>query len=230
MTAARTGRQRLLIGAGCFADAKSALKLAEILADRLVADLGGVLVEEWRSIPPGTKLVRFSGEVTEAPSPEQAAHYAELDAKQFRLTLSTLAETRSLTWSFDRQSGDLVAHLVHVAHDWDIVLLGLSPLHRSPGRVVCISPGGGAAQSAAQTLAADLAQALKTEMMPLSPKAGEPGDSTLSLLARLNRMNAVAVVADIAAGPFRSPAELRALLGAARCPVLLVGARAPDAG
>lgn len=44
------------------------------------------------------------------------------------------------------------------------------------------------------------------------------------LLARISRMNAAAVVLDLQAGPFHSHDQLRQLLAAARCPVLVLGA------
>ena len=44
------------------------------------------------------------------------------------------------------------------------------------------------------------------------------------MLALISRMNASAVVLDLSAGPFRTHDQLRQLLAAARCPLLVLGA------
>ena len=46
MTGALEARRRILIGAGCYADALGAIRLVDRIAESLASELGGVLVEE----------------------------------------------------------------------------------------------------------------------------------------------------------------------------------------
>lgn len=253
MTSPPKSPRRLLIGAGSFADAQAALRLAERLAETLSGDLGGLLVEETVVTEivdrPGQRVVTSSGTVVVAPSPRQVRTLMESDARAFRDSLSGLARARTRKWSFERRQGDLIGGLRESARGWDVLLLGHRPMHQRAGRVVLISPPGGAARDAAD-LAHDLARALRTDLVALSfgpetaetsatpatpktpaaPAADEPrGEhehfaSEPALLARLGRLNATAVVLDLAAGPLRSYDQLRRLLDAARCPVLVFGA------
>ncbi|SEQ14711.1 hypothetical protein [Thalassovita taeanensis] len=230
--------KRLLIGAGSFADALGALRLAERLAETLAGDLGGLLVEEAVVTEvvglPGQRVVTASGTLVVAPTRQQVRTLMEGDAKAFRDTLSGLAQSRTRNWSFERRHGDLIGGLCEAARGWDLLLLGYRETHRRAGRVVLIAPPTGASQ-VAPDLAEDLAKALRTDLYVLSldADAAMPEDegghreqftSDTAMLGRISRMNASAVVLDLSTGPLRTHNQLRHLLAAARCPVLVLGA------
>lgn len=238
MTTPANSPKRLLIGAGSFADALGALRLIERSAGTLAGDIGGLLVEETVVSEvvdlPGQRIVTSSGSVVVAPSRRQIRTLMESDAKAFRETLSELARAKTRKWSFERRRGDLISGLCEASRGWDLLLLGHRETHRRAGRVVLISPPDAPSQTAVD-LAADLAQALRSDLVALwlgsntsDPKATLGGHeqfvSEAAMLARISRMNAAAVVLDLSAGPFRTHDQLRVLLAAARCPVLVLGA------
>lgn len=227
MSTTEDRRKRLLIGAGSFADAESGLRLVELLAGRVNADLGGVLIEPRAVTFHGQKLISAAGSLREAPSEVEAARAAERDARAFRQKLSVVAKSRTLAWSFDRRTGDLAATLCEAAREWDMVVIGASPMHRTRGKVIWIMPGDARTRDKAREFAETLAQALPSDVVSLSvgvPEADETFDTEADLLSRLNRVNAAVVVIDMIAGPLTTPEALRRLLGAARCPVLILGA------
>ena len=118
---------------------------------------------------------------------------------------------------------------------WDVVLLGHREVHKRRGRVVLIQDAGRPsrdAETAASLVAAALGSGVHAMNLALAaaagPKAevGERLDSLGALIARLSRFNAEAVVLDLATGPIRTRAQLRQVLAAARCPVMVFGAQA----
>ncbi|MDU8913898.1 hypothetical protein [Aestuariicoccus sp. MJ-SS9] len=227
--------RRLLIGAGSFADAQAALRLADRLAETLAGDLGGLLVEETVLSGivdlPGQRVVTSGGALLVAPSRRQVRTLFESDARAFRERLSGLARARMRKWSFERCHGDLIGGVCGAAKGWDILLLGHREIHRRRGRVVLIAPPG-AGRSAAPDLAQDLAGMLHTDLVALSlgPEAGQEHFATEpEMLARIGRISAAAVVLDLSAGPLRTHDQLRQLLSAARCPLVVLGAAQGEA-
>lgn len=229
--------RRIMIGAGCFADAEAAMRLAERILANLPAELGGVLVEE-SAVPetvrfPGQRVVTAGGSLKVPPSPRQIRAVAESDARAFRDRLARMAQTRSAELYFERRDGDLIRGVFEAAKGWDILLLGYREMHKCPGQVVVVTDASGAPRAC--TLAGDLAQALKTGIVMLS-LAGDDADmdqtgatrialnSVSELLAQLSRINASAVVVDLVASPLEADGHLRQLLEAARCPVVVLGA------
>jgi hypothetical protein len=239
MTARTEPQKRLLIGASCFADAQPALRLAEQLTETLAGDLGGMLIEETIVTEafdlPGQRVVTSGGTLVVVPSCQQIRSLIESDAKAFRNSLVGLARTTARKWSFERRHGELISGLCEAATGWDILLLGHREIHHQAGKLVLITPPGAAAQSAAG-LALDLVKRLRADLVALSigPEIPELNDvqsqqrerfaSEVDLLAFINRTNASAVVLDLSAGPFHTHDQLRHVLAAARCPVLVLGA------
>jgi hypothetical protein len=227
MTGAEQRRKRLLVGAGSFADAESGLRLAELLAGRVPADLGGVLVEPRAPAFRSQKLGSAAGLLRDAPNEAEAARAAERDARAFRQKLSVVAKSRTLAWTFDRRTGDLAATLCDAAREWDIVVMGASPLHRAPGRVIWIMAGEADNRTAARDIAEALARSLGSDLVSFSVSVADADETFATeadMLSRINRVNAGVVVIDMATGPLTTPEALRRLIGAARCPVLILGA------
>ena len=234
MTAAPAARKRILIGAPSYADARTALDLAARLADSLVAELGGVLLEEALVGEllgrPGQRLVSRSGALLPAPSPERLRALVESDVKAFRDALRDMAALHRQRWSFERRRGELIAGLCEAAAGWDILLLGCAARPAPRGRVVLVAPPAGAADTARE-ISRVIARALGAELVTLALAAGgTSGAETLTwadeteLLRWLSRASAAAVVVDAEAGPFHSQAQLRQLVEVARCPVVVLGA------
>ncbi|MDW4551164.1 hypothetical protein R5H32_17515 [Defluviimonas sp. D31] len=227
MSVATVTRRRILIGAGSFADAETAIAIAERIAEAVAADLGGVMVEEPDAAGvsglPCQRVVTSSGMLVVAPSSAQMRILLASDARAFRARLSRVAEARALHWSFERRRGELVSGLWEAARSWDLLLLGHRPISRRRGSVVAILPPG-PTEIDARALAETLASALGTGIVTMTPMAGTEAEAEEALLRRVSRTNAAVVIVDLGAGPVRGPDALRRLLDAARCPVLVIGA------
>lgn len=222
--------RRILIGAASFADARAALRLARHLVAQSQTEVAGLLVEETsiEGLPrlARQRVVTSSGALRDVPTAREAARMIEGDIKAFR---AALAELPGPPGPVERRRGDLTVATWEVAHRWDILVCGQRETHRLPGRIILIAPPAGAAPDAAE-LAQDLARAAgsTTVTLGLAPNQG-PGAEEIypderALFDRIGRLNCAAVVLDRAAGPIRRPDQLRALLAAAHCPVVLVGA------
>lgn len=230
-------KTRILIGAGCFADAEAAMRLVDRILTSLPAELGGVLVDEdvmgggarW----PGQRVVTMRGALVAPPSLPQIRTLQASDARAFRNRLAALARTQSLKWSFERRGGDLIHGMFEAAQGWDILLLGHRELHKRPGHVVILTSDPTASDRAA-ALARNLAGVLTTSVLTLCLSDKDAGSdatgsvritvrSPADLLAHLGRINAAAVVIDLATSPPQMQDQLRQLLDAARCPVAVLG-------
>lgn len=217
MTTRGTGL-RILIGAESLADAEAALRLVERLPDRDMTELGGLLLRaaDIGAIPrlARQRLVTPGGALLPAPD-TPAAGWPAREATQFRARLAAVA--RSRRWVFQDQPEE-IGRIARFTESWDVVILGCRLLHRLPGRVVLVAGAGGASPETAR-FAGDIARSLGTETATL------PNDA--QLLARLARIPAAAVVLDLGPDPLPGPAALRALIDAARCPVILSRSQPP---
>ncbi len=240
MSAAPKSSRRILIGAGSFADARAALRLVDRLAEGLVTEVGGMLVEETVVAEladlPRQRVITSSGTFVVAPSRRQIRTVIESDARAFRKMLSAMSQPQK--WTFERRHGELISGLCEAAKGWDLLLLGHREIHRLTGRVVLIVPSVKASQTV-EDLAEELASRLGTctvrlslvpapaETPEISPQS-ECYDSEDALLQRIARIHASAVVLDLSAGPLRTNDQLRHLFAAARCPIVVVGAGQGD--
>lgn len=229
---------RILIGAGCFADADAAMRLTDRILASIPAELGGVLIEDDAMADiahvPTQRVVTPGGALMVPPSTNELRITAESDARAFRNKLATIARTRSTTWHFERRGGDLILGLFEAAKGWDILLLGYREMHKRPGQVVVLTVASEGV-SRARAFADELALVLNASVQELST-SGVDEQSDLNgsvhgaverepaLFAQMSRINASAVVVDLAAGPLRSKEHLHRLLEAARCPVFVLGA------
>lgn len=224
MSAPVRERWRILIGAVSFADAESVLRLAEKMSSALTLDLGGLLIEDTDATgSPQARLVTSSGELVPGPSAEQAGVIARAEARAFRAALSRLADVRGVGWSFEMRTGGLVSGLIGESRGWDLLAIGYRQVRRLSGRIIFIGAdgrAGGVAKAVVDALAAALGA--RVERLPW------PGDG--ETLDRLSRSHAAAVVVDPSDGRVLAEEELRRLIDAARCPLLIVGAGPrPDA-
>lgn len=222
MTAPGPAHKRILVGAGSYADARAALAILDRLAGFGITDIGGLFLEDSGMMEAATSrmsaLVSPRGAIRGAPSLQALRLMWQSDARAFRDRLQQIAARRALRWSFERQPGEPVAGLCGAAQSWDWLLIGHLPSGVHAGRVVGIAPTREGGDGVGQL----------TEALALSLRSGAVliPDSTpeAEILSRLERLHASAVVVDAASGPFRTAAQIRALLAAARCPVLVLGA------
>lgn len=224
MSAPVRERWRFLIGAVSFADAESVLRLAETLSAALTLDLGGLLIEDTDATgSPQVRLVTSSGALVPGPSAEQAALISRAEARAFRAALSRLAAARGVGWSFETRTGGLVSGLIGESRGWDLLAIGYRQINRTSGRIILLETArreGGEAEAVVDALAA--APGARVERLPWP----DDGDT----LDRLSRSHAAAVVVDLSGGKTLAEEELRRLIDAARCPLLIVGAGPrPDA-
>ena len=221
--------RRILIGAASYADARAALLLARQIAAQSRAVVGGPHVEEefMDHLPRlgPQRIVTDSGTRHDVPTARQVAQMLERDAKAFQAALSELAMAAG---PLERRRGELTVSAWDAARGWDVLVNGQRVVHGLRGHIVLIAPPVGTVSDAA-ALAGDVAQATGTTTLTLrlEPNEGETADETypteVALLDRIGRLNCAAVVLDRGAGPFRTVEQLRKLLAAARCPVVLVG-------
>lgn len=222
MTAPRSGHRRILVGAGSYADARAALAILDRLSDFGITDIGGLFLEDSGMMEAAASrmsaLVSPRGTIRGAPSHQALRLMWQSDARAFRERLMQLAARRALRWSFERQPGEPVAGLCGAAQSWDWLLIGHLPSGAHAGRVVGIAPAREGGDGVAQLTEA-LAHSLRSGAVLIPDSTSEA-----EILARLEHLHAAAVVVDAASGPFRTAAQIRALLAAARCPVLVLGA------
>jgi nucleotide-binding universal stress UspA family protein len=218
-------RRRILIGAGCYADARAAMEIAERLAASAGYDLGGLLLDDpaasETAITPGHRVVTCSGALMLAPDRAQMQRAMASDARAFRAQLSRIAESHAVSWSFEQRRGELFSGLIRAAHGWDLLMIGYRRLRRRTGLVVVIGSGPEPGDVEGAALANTLASILRTGTIRLDAGGG---DDTAALLARIGRIHAALIVTDAGRGPFRTGDQLRRLVEAARCPVLVLGA------
>ncbi len=216
------GKKRLLVCAGSFADAQPALRIAEALVGSELGDIAGVLVEELQdveSLPAQARcVVTASGAVCVAPPPEERRLQMESDAKAFRDRLIQLANQATANWRFEREKGDPIGQFISTRRDWDLLVIGHRIIGRQTGCVVTIKPQD-ADESRTSGLSQSLAKVLRANVLEI-----EFRESVGELLSTINKTRATAIIIDTVSGPIRDKDQIRKLVDAARCPVLIVGA------
>ena len=218
--------RRILIGAGCYADARDAVEIAEHLAAAMRLDLIGLMLDDpaaqETAVTPRQRVVTASGAMILALDRQQMRLVMASDARAFRLHLARIAEIHALPWSFEQQTGELLSGLCRAAQDWDLMMIGQRRSRRTGGPVLVVS-GTTAPQNADEAALIDaLATALQTRALHL--RVGEPLETAMpDLLEKIARTGAALVVTHAGSGPFRTEDQLRQLVDAARCPVLVLG-------
>lgn len=223
--------RRILVGAESFADARAALRIADLLVSARAAEIAGLLMEDPFGFEfggrAGQRVVTESGQIRDLPSRERLKSLLESDLKAFQRSLSQIAEQRKVTVSFECRRGELISSLCGAAIGTDLLVLGHRYRHRNRGRVLVVAPPSADATEVA-ALGHDLAHRLGAELVAYPPPPGNVSEDAKTdlgdLLSWVNRINAQAVVLDLSLGPVRTLDDLRQLVIAARCPVLVLGA------
>lgn len=236
-TTERVG-QRILIGAGSFADAAAALRIVEHLPGDFQAGLGGVLVEEVGMLAtcqiPHQRVVLVSGTTTLAPSLSQMHTLLRADARAFQESLARTANPTGTNWVFARDKGELVGASLRAAQGWDVLVIGYRQVHKIPGKIVVLESVGQPSDAMGKT-SNRLSHQLSADRIVYS--VGRHGDmptgvlhsdtfqfgSLEEALKALARTNAQAVLVDLIHGPVQNPDDLARLLEVARCPLFVFG-------
>lgn len=230
MTAAHPSTLRVLIGAGSYADAASALKILRLATQERRMTLGGMMVVDRRALAlcdiPNQRIVSSTGALSRLPEPKQITALIEADAKAFRASLAELAAPGGSSWVFAQTMGDLVSDILHSPDVWDVIVLGHTKPYAARGKIVVISIG--AAHNADLTRFADLLAAQNaTERVDLGVGGGEAGSlhrpAFEAALALLSRMSPLAVLVEASEDLLQETDALQKLLDAARCPIFVFG-------
>jgi hypothetical protein len=233
----RTG-QRILIGAGSFADADAALRIVEHLPGDFRAGLGGVLVEEVGTLAtcqiPHQRVVLVSGTTTLAPSLAQMQTLLRADARAFQESLARTANPTGAHWVFAQDKGELVGASLRAAQGWDVLVIGYRQVHKIPGKIIVLESTGQSSDAMAKT-SNRLSHQLSADRIVYSVGAyvdmptRMPHSDTLQFgsledaLKAVARTNAQAVLVDLNHGPIHNPDDLARLLEVARCPLFVFG-------
>jgi hypothetical protein len=138
--------RRVLVVAGCFADAEDAIPLAIRLAALTRAEVTGILAEDPSALElPGRAIVPGRGAV-EITSERMLAAFGA-DARAFEKRLGRAAAEAALGWRFQRERGALPEVLDRLARREDVALLGYRRALRVRGPIVALGRALGAAPS-----------------------------------------------------------------------------------
>jgi hypothetical protein len=213
MTADAPPARRVLLLAGCFADAGPAVGLAAALAVRMQAALEGVLALDPRTeAAEGAALVtwRRAAGATVLLSRERLSLAYAADARAFRSRLDSAAAALALRASFRIDNGALPDLALGLRQPGDAVIMAYRRFLPLRGPVIALEDGE---DGPAARLANELARALglRARVLPADtpPEALDPLPVGALVLSQAIRPD---------------PVRLAALIDAARCPVLL----APD--
>lgn len=229
---------RILVGAGCFADAAAALRIVERLPGGFLAGLGGVLVEEVDTLAtcqiPDQRVVLVSGAIVLAPNISQVHTLLKADARAFEKSLARTADPTGAGWIFTQDQGELVGTALRAATGWDILVIGYRQVHKILGKIIVLESAGPPGDAVAE-VSDHLSKQFSADLIVFSVATGsdkitavQPADTfqfeTLDqALKALTRTNAQAVLLDLAHGPIHNMVDLARLLEVARCPLVVFG-------
>ncbi len=224
MTGVRHTERHLLIAGTNLPDVDAALAVARLILERLPAAPAGLLVEtDFAELVIGTRqrLIAVSGQLRAVPSSEAWKRTAGRDAQALKRRIAALAAERSAAWQSEVATGDLVACACGAVVGEDILLLCQRPLLRFGGQVLVLGAARRPDSEPVLALGRALAQASGTTVFEIDPgqKAGLAG-----VLDQVDRRSASTILLDLSQTPQLSEDDLRRLVAAARCPVVVIGA------
>ncbi|MBW4706195.1 hypothetical protein KX928_00180 [Roseobacter sp. YSTF-M11] len=239
MSPGPASKMRILVSASSFADAAAAMHIAQRMTEGIARSLGGLLVDDDDTRAacaiPNRRIVSASGALLITPSPSQMHTLMNADANAFQQLLKKTADLAAVDWSFERQMGDLIDTATRVATGWDALIFGYRSSHSFAGKVIMfdpLTPDDGQLLGLSHMLASHLrADLIAFGVGPLAVQArGEEHptkvlfDTVEDAIAALDRTNAQVVLIDLFRGPVRDAEQLKRVLAASRCPVVVLGA------
>lgn len=171
-------RARVVLGATCYAEARSALTVGLRIASRFDGELRGLLIEEEAVLAvarrPGARIITPGGRRISGIGAESMAAAFLRDAERFERELAAAAGALPLRWSFARRAGRMAAILSEAMSAADFLILGGAPLGPEPGGVVYLA--GPHTDPELEDIAADLAGELHRPLRVIlqDPAAAAP--------------------------------------------------------
>lgn len=207
MTTDAPPSRRVLLLAGCLADAVPSMGLAVAVATRMRARLEGVLALDPRAEAAALVTIGPGGRAGPAPGGAPLRLACAADARAFRHRLDVAAAGASLPWGFRIGMGLPSELALAMRQPRDAVIVGHRRFLSLRGPLVSLA---GSDSDPTAHLATDLARVLglRLRLLPV-----ETPPSEIELLA------ASAIVLPRALG--ENPPSLNMLMDVARCPVLL---------
>lgn len=207
MTPDASPARRVLLLAGCFADAVPSMGLAVALASRMRARLEGVLALDPRAEAAALVTIGPRGRAGPAPAGAPLRLACAADARAFRQRLHVAAAGASLPWSFRIATGLPSELALGLRQPGDLVVLGHRRFLSLRGPLVSLA---GSDSEPTALLAADLARVLGLRLRRL------PVDTPPS---EIKMLAASALV--LPRGFGETLPSLNMLMDAVRCPLLL---------
>lgn len=218
---------RVILSAQSSSDAEASLPLLYAYMgwkrSGLVGLFSGETAVEY-SVSACQKIVTSSGRQLSLPTPEVARKYALRESREFRQLLTTVAEQRSVTCEIIETATDIVGGVCATATSGDVAILAQRSDTRRAGPVLLIQGGGASEDSGPRVFAGALASQLSA---PFNSLPEWTAQSALDILGRIDRSNARAIIVD-STGEIWNRRDLRWLLNAARCPVVVFGSLRAD--
>jgi hypothetical protein len=210
----------LLVAGISLSDVQATMSFARLILERLPVTPAGLLVETriaGLATGAGHRIVSAGGALREIPSDQQLQQIAKTETRGLKNLISQLASELSTHWSCEVAEGDLVACACAATNDQDVLLLCQRPMLGFQGNVLLL--GEERSHSAAVLAVAHaLAKASATTVFEVGA-----GDDEEEIFDRVDRSRAAAIVVDLNVGPLTSEEDLRRLVSAARCPVVVIG-------
>lgn len=134
--------RRIIIGATCFIDANAAMSIAVQLASHTNGEIEGLLVEDEAILDyaasPSARVVNLKGSSIESVTQGKMLDAFRRDASAFKNLLSTMANSASVTWTFQSWRGQFMSLVDRTTNAGDMVLFGYSRAKLSPGEIIVV--------------------------------------------------------------------------------------------
>lgn len=241
MTGRSPAHTRVILGATCYADAEGGLQIAVALAQQVRADLHGYLVaddEIMASVAsPKARIVTYAGARAETVTSRSMHAAFHSDARLFQDRLAKAARLASLRMRFNEARGRLANLLSENASGGDLLVFGFRQVSRPSRRHdVVIIFGSGEPDPQLLTLGVELAGAQNVRLTLFADPAWHEGlradvkalglfrfemiavKTRADVLTRLETLSPTVV---FAADSQADEPEIRRLIDAARCPVVV---------
>lgn len=227
-----TTRRRMLVGAASFADARSALDLAKVIARDHALDLYGLLMNEAAAAAQSdtfpAALITMTGHVLATPGSDELHRLFRAEERAFRRALSHMAEERGTAWSFESRAGELTVEASSASQNWDFQVIGHYAARRNPGRIVLLRtsrPGHQEGETIATTIRAAIGGSLEIVDLPSGWSRREETAAEPAPMARLGGGDIGLVIIDLSGAAPPNAVRLRRLLEKARYPLVIIGPR-----
>ena len=132
---------RIVVGATCYADARSVIEISAFLAESIKGELQAVLIEEEAvfslSARPAAR-VTLSGGMSRPVTAQAMMDAFQRDAAAFEKAVRETAAKRAVDWSFETRRGEFPVALNHNLTTGDLIVFGYQVPGRLPGEFLVV--------------------------------------------------------------------------------------------